>query len=404
MKILITTDWYLPAINGVVTSVLNLADGLRAAGHDVRILTLSASRSSHVDKHVYYVGSVGVGKIYPKARMRAALAAPVVHAIIRWKPDVVHSQCEFSTYFMAKKISRVCGCPLVHTYHTVYEDYTKYFSPNAAIGKRMACVFSRRVLAGVNGVVVPTGKVRSLLRRYRVKAPIYEVPTGLELERLMVRSQTPSVCRKDLGLSDDDFVMLYLGRLGAEKNIGELIDLAASSAPNGAKLLLVGDGPYRGALEDQVKRLGIEYRVIFAGMAPPEHIADYYRLGDIFVSASQSETQGLTYLEAMACGLPLLCRRDDCLNALIKHGENGYMYSGADEFGMIAAQLEGSGELRERIALAAEKTIKEHYSKEAFASKMIKVYEEVLERQRYAEMEADGGSALAVAAAKSHSA
>ena len=69
MKILITTDWYLPAINGVVTSVLNLASGLREAGHDVRVLTLSSSRSSHVDKHVYYVGSIGVGKIYPKARM-----------------------------------------------------------------------------------------------------------------------------------------------------------------------------------------------------------------------------------------------------------------------------------------------------------------------------------------------
>ena len=88
----------------------------------------------------------------------------------------------------------------------------------------MACVFSRRVLAGAAGVIVPTGKVRSLLRRYRVKAPIYEVPTGLELERLMERSTT-SVCRADFGLSDDDFVMLYLGRLGAEKNIGEIIGL-----------------------------------------------------------------------------------------------------------------------------------------------------------------------------------
>ncbi len=402
MKILITTDWYLPAINGVVTSVLNLAAGLRAAGHDVRILTLSSTHSSHVDKHVYYVGSVGVGKIYPKARMRAALAAPVIHALIKWKPDVVHSQCEFSTYFMAKKISRVCGCPLVHTYHTVYEDYTKYFSPNAALGKRMACVFSRRVLAGVAGVVVPTGKVRSLLRRYRVKAPIYEVPTGLELERLMKPVADPSICRADLGLKDDDFVMLYLGRLGAEKNIGELLDMMNAGAPEGAKLLLVGDGPYRGTLEEKVKRLGISDKVIFAGMAPPEHIADYYRLGNVFVSASQSETQGLTYLEAMACGLPLLCRRDDCLYELIKQGENGFMYSDPEEFGTIASQLASSAELRERVALAAEKTIKEHYSKEAFASKMIKVYEEVLERRLYAY--APLGEAGAAAASNSHSA
>lgn len=381
MKILITTDWYLPAINGVVTSVLNLAAGLRAAGHDVRILTLSSSHSSHVDKYVYYVGSMGVGKIYPKARMRTALAAPVIHALIKWKPDVVHSQCEFSTYFMAKKISRVCGCPLVHTYHTVYEDYTKYFSPNAALGKRMACVFSRRVLAGVSGVIVPTGKVRSLLRRYRVKSPIYEVPTGLEIERFQNREQIPSVCREDFGLIDEDFVMLYLGRLGAEKNIVELLDILSIDSHERLKLLLVGDGPYRGTLEEQAKRLGISDRVIFAGMAPPDHVADYYRLGDVFVSASQSETQGLTYLEAMACGLPLLCRRDECLYELIKHGENGFLYSTASEFSMIASQLAEQPMLRRRVADAAERTVRERYSKEAFAAKMISVYEEVIKRQ-----------------------
>ena len=282
---------------------------------------------------------------------------------------------------MAKKISRICGCPLVHTYHTVYEDYTKYFSPNAALGKRMACVFSRRVLAGVSGVIVPTGKVRSLLRRYRVKSPIYEVPTGLEIERFQKREQTPSICREDFGLTNEDFVMIYLGRLGAEKNIGELLDMVSSDSHERLKLLLVGDGPYRGTLEEQVTRLGISHRVIFAGMAPPDHVADYYRLGDVFVSASQSETQGLTYLEAMACGLPLLCRRDECLYELIKHGENGFLYSTVSEFSMIASQLAEQPMLRRRVADAAEKTIRERYSKEAFAAKMISVYEEVIERQ-----------------------
>lgn len=378
MKILITTDWYLPAINGVVTSVLNLADGLRRDGHDVRVLTLSSSRISHVDKYVYYIGSLGVGKIYPKARVRAALAAPVVRSIIKWRPDIVHSQCEFSTFFMAKKISRACGCPLVHTYHTAYEDYTRYFSPNAAVGKRMVRVFSRRILSGVTAVVAPTGKVSSLLRRYNVSAPIYEVPTGLELDNLTLPDGGSAISRESVGLSENDFVMVYLGRLGKEKNISEIISLMKERAPEAAKLLIVGDGPYRGTLEAQVRQLEMTDRVIFTGMVPPKLTGGYYRLGDVFVSASKSETQGLTYLEAMACGRPLLCRKDECLRELVQNGINGFVYTSQEEFQSMAQRLYDSAELRAVLGSAAARTIQEGYSKEAFAAKMLDVYDTVL--------------------------
>lgn len=240
----------------------------------------------------------------------------------------------------------------------------------------MAGLFSRKILTPVDSVIVPTAKVKTLLEGYGVETPIYEVPTGLQLSRLEPEGNTPSVTRADFGLSGSDKVFIYAGRLAKEKNITELLELIRTEAPEGSKLLLVGDGPYRETLEDYVCKLDMEDRVVFAGMADPENMGDYYRLGDIFVSASRSETQGLTYLEAMACGLPMLCRKDECLEKLVQDGENGYLYESSQDFHDSAAALFSSEELRNRTGKKAAETIREEYSRESFAGHVAAVYRE----------------------------
>ncbi|MDE5864464.1 MAG: glycosyltransferase, partial [Lachnospiraceae bacterium] len=128
-------------------------------------------------------------------------------------------------------------------------------------------------------------------------------------------------------IPDNRLVLLYVGRLSSEKNISELLTyLHKAENKEETVLLLVGDGPEREALERQVKELQMESRVIFAGMVPFDNIEDYYALGDIFVSGSTSETQGLTYIEALAAGLPLLVRRDACLKKVLREYENGIDY------------------------------------------------------------------------------
>lgn len=130
MRVLITTDWYEPVINGVVTSVMNLSRQLRERGHEVKILTLSRTFHSYIEGDVVYAGSIGLGCIYPQARLKIPKAAgDYMEMLLEWKPDIVHSQCEFSTFFLAKRIASELHVPIVHTYHTVYEDYTHYFSP-----------------------------------------------------------------------------------------------------------------------------------------------------------------------------------------------------------------------------------------------------------------------------------
>ena len=127
MKILITTDWYRPVINGVVTSVLNLTEQLEKRGYEVKVLTLSRNCHSYKEENVIYAGSVGMGKIYPQARVKIPVVArEYMEELLAWNPDLIHSQCEFSTFFLAKRIAGELDIPIIHTYHTVYEDYTHY--------------------------------------------------------------------------------------------------------------------------------------------------------------------------------------------------------------------------------------------------------------------------------------
>ena len=313
MKILITSDWYIPAVNGVVTSVKNLRRELELRGHEVRVLTLSQSRRSYEREGVTYLGSVTAGLVYPGARLRTALAGRWVRELAEWGPDVVHSQCEFSTFFLARRIAQELRIPLVHTYHTVYEDYTHYFSPSLRIGRKAAAAFTRWAASHADCLIAPTGKVRLLLQDYGVQKPVFVVPSGIDLRHFRGEPDPfrSAVLRASLDIPRDRTVLVFLGRLAGEKRVDELLRFRAHMGPGDVTLLVVGDGPDRKRLEGVAAGLGLESPdVVFAGMVPAEQVADWYRLGDLFVSASTIETQGLTYIEALAAGVPVLCRED----------------------------------------------------------------------------------------------
>lgn len=376
MKILITTDWYLPAINGVVTSVVNLTKGLTEEGHEVRILTLSGSLNSYKKEQAIYIGSVGVGKVYPDARMRTAFAHRYIEELIDWHPDIIHSQCEFSTFHLARKIAKACHVPIIHTYHTVYEDYTHYFSPNVYFGKALAALFSRKILGKTEAVIVPSEKIHAMLLNYGIKKPITTIPSGLELGRFMrpFSQEESEKLRLTLNINAGQKILLFVGRLAEEKNIRELFQLLAQWQRNDVVLLLVGDGPQRTALEKMVQDMKITKHVIFTGMVPPSKIVDYYRLGDIFVSASQSETQGLTYIEALASGLPVVAKADPCLNDVVTDGYNGFQYHSFATFEEEVNQLLNDEILRQRLGQNAVTSVKERFSANRFSADVADLY------------------------------
>ena len=376
MKILITSDWYTPAVNGVVTSVKNLRRGLEERGHEVRILTLSQTAHSWQRDGVTYIGSVAAGVVYPGARLRTALGGRYIRELVDWHPDVVHSQCEFSTFFLARRIAEELHIPLVHTYHTVYEDYTHYFSPSVRFGKRAAALFTRWAAAQTDCVIVPTGKVRLLLEDYGVKQPVFVVPSGIDLTRFRqeIDPWRVAALRASLHIPQEQLVLVSVGRLAEEKNIGELLRLRASLGGAAVTLLLVGDGPGRARLEGMAAGLGLtEPDVVFAGMVPAEQVADWYQLGDLFVSASTSETQGLTYGEALAAGVPVLCRADPCLNELLREGENGWTYRDDEEFCRKLALFQSHPQYHEKMRELARRSA-DTLSVQRFAERIEAVY------------------------------
>lgn len=383
MKVLLTTDWYTPAVNGVVTSVLALRRQLQRQGHEVRVLTLAAGLHSHQGDGVWALGSVNAGLIYPGARLRTPDAAAALQALIAWGPDVVHSQCEFSTFALARRIARATGAPLVHTYHTVYEDYTHYLPVGRRAGKLVATTLSRRVCRRMACVVVPSGKVERLLRSYGVSRRIEVIPTGIDLSayRQAPDPGEQEALRRRLGIPKGKLVLLYLGRMAREKGLETLIDHLAQADRRDAVLLLVGDGPDREEILSHARERRLP--VIFAGMVPHSEVPNYYRLGDLFVTASTSETQGLTYFEALAAGLPVLCRRDPCLEGVIEDGVNGWQYGDGTEFGRRLERFCGDKDLRQRMAQAAEETA-ERYSAETFGRAAEALYRSVLEQEREA--------------------
>ncbi|MGB4588942.1 MAG: glycosyltransferase [Clostridiaceae bacterium] len=220
MKVLITTDSYSPVINGVVTSVLNLQKELIILGHDVKILTLSENRKFSRKANVTYISSIGLGKIYPGARVAISMKNKYSRELCEWRPDIIHSQCEFSTFVIAHQLAKELGVPIIHTYHTVYEDYIHYYSPSKKIGKKAAAIFTAKVLKDTACIIAPTEKVRSLLLKYGLNQPIKVVPTGLDLTRFVSREQNDSnrILREKLGISINKNILVFVGRLAKEKN------------------------------------------------------------------------------------------------------------------------------------------------------------------------------------------
>lgn len=367
MKILITTDWYDPVVNGVVTSVHTLMTELEKRGHEVRVLT-------------------------------------------EWGPELIHTQCEFSTFFPARRIARELHIPIIHTYHTIYEDYTHYFSPRKTWGRKVVREITRRLSRQVSGMIVPSEKLRRILEGYQVECPLWVIPSGIDLSRFTGGADAVSEksggesgpdsgqswrerVRRSYGLPPEKTVLLYVGRLAKEKNIEELLLFQRRAAEMGTVLMIVGGGPHRAALEKQVSRMCMDGSVIFTGMIPREEVWKYYQAGDLFVSASTSETQGMIYGEALAAGLPVLCRRDGCLDGVIEEGENGWQYDGLEQF---LAFLEKWGDLdddgRRKMREYAERSAV-RFSAEAFGREVERVYEQERKRSKGLAYHFAGGAA-----------
>ncbi|ADX69650.1 Glycosyl transferase, group 1 [Lactobacillus helveticus H10] len=225
--------------------------------------------------------------------------------------DIVHTQTEFALGTIGKYVAHQLDIPAIHTYHTMYEDYLHYILNGHLLRPYHVKQFVKSYLKNMDGCIAPSGRVEELLRRYGVQIPIRVIPTGVDIQS-MNRDADRDV-RKDLGIDKDAPVILTLSRIAAEKKINHILNVLPAiidEIPN-VKFVIAGDGPDVKVLQEQVERLTLEDYVIFAGNVDHGDVGNYYRMADIFVSASDTETQGLTYVEALAVGTPCVVYNTD---------------------------------------------------------------------------------------------
>lgn len=375
MRIGLFTDTYYPETNGVATSVYQLKKELEELGHEVYVFTVSNPHMKEKEEHVYRMPSIPC-VLLKERRVSCAFARKWYRIIQALQLDVIHTQTEFMVGHVCRKAAEKLGIPLIHTYHTLYEDYTHYLKiPGNAKLKGVVRNLSRIWMNRADVVIVPTEKVRRIIQGYGVSKEIVVQPTGINMEKFgMVDQSKVALLKERYGITGDRHVLLSIGRLSHEKNIAEILTFmkAVIERDDKAMLLIVGDGPEHENLLNIVREEGLEAHVTFAGEVPWNEIQNYYALGEVFVSGSVSETQGLTYIEAIASGRPLLVRQDECLEGVLQTGANGYSYT--DEAGFLEGYDKLFGEDTKLEADGVRESIG-HLSSKAFGRNIEEIYE-----------------------------
>lgn len=383
MRIGIFTDTYTPFINGVTTSVLMLKKGLEKKGHTVYVVTVNDDSLHYKFEEggkVVRVPGIPVG-IYDY-RLSGIYPIKAINIVKKWNLDVIHCQTEFSIGTFARIIAKQLNIPLVHTYHTMYEDYIHYITKgyfNKSSKKIVEYLTLFYCDKTATELVVPTKKAYELFKKkYKVDRNVYIVPTGIEVEKFYLENNKKlgiNAKRKELGIAKDDFVILFVGRVASEKNVELLLTsmrFIVNNCPK-TKLLIVGDGPELEKYKKFVKKQQLENNVIFTGKVKWEIIQHYYLISDVFVTASTTETQGLTVIEAMAASLPVVCINDESFSQSVIDNLNGLIFKNKRGYKNAILTLYKDRELLDRLSKQARISADTHSSK-YFINSILDVY------------------------------
>lgn len=387
MRIGIFTDTYPPYINGVSTSIAMLEKGLKKLGHQVYIVTVNNEKMSYKyenNERIIRIPGIPIG-IYDY-RLTGIYPIKIVNKIKNWNLDVIHSHTEFGVGTFARIISKQFGIPLVHTYHTMYEDYVHYITKgyfDKSSKKIVEYLTKFYCDKTASELIVPSKKTYDLFKeKYKFDKNIHIIPTGIDVEKFYAENQDRkkiAILRKKIGITENDFVMLYVGRLAKEKNVEFLIDnhIYLSRKYKNLKLLIVGNGPDYNMFVRRVQKLKIDKNVIFTGAVPYDDISNYYAIADIFVTASNTETQGLTVIEAMASSLPVVCIDDASFNTIVINDLNGYTFKKKRQYKIVIEKIIRDNQLFQKLKKQARITA-EQYSLKYFSLQVLDVYKRVV--------------------------
>lgn len=428
MNIAMLTNNYKPFVAGVPIAVERLADGLRANGHTVYIFAPDyhmedAEETSEREALLESLDTTaasgrGCTFRFPTTNVKMAGMMPLPLPIFGYLDsifseldiDIIHVHHPVLTGNAALHLGRKHHVPVVFTYHTRYEQYIHYAPPFKALENRAAkevldaaaaqavvdftqySIVQRYLNYFVNQcdlVLAPTQTMADYLEPFDLQTPIEVVPTGLPAEAFQEKPQATDIRKKYLP-ADKRYLFCTVSRMAKEKNIDFMLRalaIAKEQIGNIFRVLMIGDGPEREALENLAKELGLTENVVFIGAVANDEISTYHQACDLFLFSSQSETQGIVLLEAFAASLPAIAIDATGTGDLIQSGVNG-MLTLADEQDwadklttMIKNDMMGEGLSLKEMGAAARQTAEE-YEESRIAAKVTGYYQRAIGKKQ----------------------
>jgi glycosyltransferase involved in cell wall biosynthesis len=379
------TNFYHPVVNGVVRSVASFREVLMRQGHNVFVFAQSDGNYEDTEPFIFRYPSLPLP--LPGDIAAAIPVSPFVEQLIRsLKLDVIHTHHPILLGQTAARKAAELGLPLVFTFHTQYWEYTHYVPfPQDTIQEFLRNAvhkWLREFMQKCQHIVIPSESIREILvRDYGLQERYTVIPTGIDLE--------PYECadwqslRKEQGWQDET-VLISVGRLAPEKNWDTLLRAFARvyAQHSEARLVLIGDGPARGALETLVSELGIAEHVTFTGALPFDQVPCYLKAAHLFAFASVTETQGLVTMEAMAAGLPIVAVDGPGTRDIVEHGKQGFLVENDTE--ALAKGIEkllANPQRRKRFSNSALKKARTFEINE-LGKQMMSVYEEAIQDKK----------------------
>ena len=385
MKIALFVETYLPYINGVVTHITVLRNGLVQLGHEVLIVTADPGAKRHyIEDGVLHCPAYSFKRLYGYG-----LANPFSHRrleiIKEFDPDVLHMHQEFGVGLFSAKTAERLGKPFVYTLHTMYDEYVFYIAPKlfAPTIKRLSHRYARYLADKADALTSPSAKAEDFFRRCKVQKNVRLIPNSVQMEQFAPENfseEQLSETRQKLGIRPGETAAVFVGRMGREKSVDQLLKYWArffGKEEDRLRLICVGGGPELEPLKKQAQQLGIADKVTFTGRIYHDDVPPIYAVCDMYVTASLTEMMSVSMLEGLAAGLPVVQRYDPLNIGQYREGVSGYTFKTEEEFEKIVRRLAGlSDEEKEK----KKREVRESNAKNGeiqLARCMLRVYSEV---------------------------
>ena len=382
MNIVIFSDCYIPIKNGVVTSILQLKEGLEREGHQVIVITVEVPNYCEKDKNIFRLSSIKFG--HGTEQRFAFFNIGAINRFLKKKNiDIIHTHTEFAVGYCGKWVAKKLKIPHVHTTHTMWEEYRHYILNGKILTSKMIRKIVKTYLKGTDLIVAPSIKAKKYFKELVPNIPVQIIHNGIDMHKFKssrIKKNEILQLRKEFGLKKDDKIIIFVGRIGKEKRVLELFNAVVPIVKENSriKMIIVGEGPDLKELIKRATELFLQKEIIFTGFVNWALVYRLYSIANVFVTASLSEVHPMTLIEASMCNLPIIARKDESYMDLVQDGNNGYIVENDSEITIKLRELLQDEEKLDSFSKASY-YISQTYTAGAHVNKVENLYKKIIE-------------------------